>query len=144
MRYRLSALQRLLVPSAGGVFAAILIELMLWTHDEALLAGPALEAILIGLGCGVLNLTVSAGYGVTLTKDELIIHNEQRRSVPWDVVERIGTERFMGARTIVLRETTGRRTRLRAPIGTLDRRFDEKVRTIETWWHEHDGSQPAR
>lgn len=80
-------------------------------------------------------------FGVTLTPTEARVHSVRRRTIRWSDVRAVTTENVLGTRVVVLYEEN-RRTRLRAPITgwlTLDRRFEQKYRTIGQWWLEHGG-----
>jgi len=81
-------------------------------------------------------------FGITLTPSVAVVHTLRRRTIPWADVRGIQTESIRGIKTIVLYETNGRFTRLRAPsTGFLapDRHFEEKFHVIEDWWRTHRG-----
>ncbi|MET8136805.1 hypothetical protein ABZV24_33575 [Streptomyces sp. NPDC005251] len=91
---------------------------------------------------GVVGAVVSP-FGITLTPSAARVHSLRRRTVPWASVQSVCVERVTGGRVIVLYESDGRRTRLRAPFtGFLqrDRRFEEKFHVIGQWWQTHRGS----
>jgi hypothetical protein len=93
-------------------------------------------------GAVIGSLVTGRGFGVTLTPSSARVHNLRRRDIPWSAVQAITIEKYLTARTIVLYDATGRRTRLRAPVtGFLawDQQFEEKFHTIGQWWLAHRG-----
>jgi hypothetical protein len=80
--------------------------------------------------------------GITLTADAAVVHNLRRRTITWDRIAAVAVEPFMGAHSVVLYETDGRRTRLRKPstgFMAADPRFAEKVAVIHGWWMARRG-----
>jgi hypothetical protein len=74
--------------------------------------------------------------GVTLSREALTVDGPRPRVIPWPDIEGISLERRWGG-TVVVDETSGRRTRLRAPTTGLlgwDRGFEAKYRTIGEWY----------
>lgn len=93
-------------------------------------------------GLLVVDILLPVYFGVTLTESAAVVRNLRRRTIPWADIQSIQIEPVMGTRTVVLYETNGRRTRLRAPsTGFLawDRRFEEKFHVIGQWWLTHRG-----
>lgn len=91
----------------------------------------------------VLTSLFARRFGITLTPSAAVVHNLRRRTIPWADVRGIQTESFRGTTTIVLYETNGRFTRLRAPSTGLlarDRDFEEKLHVIGDWWLTHRGA----
>jgi hypothetical protein len=67
----------------------------------------------------------------------MIVHNLRQRQIAWADVVAVRVEPIQFARTVVIYERGGRRTRLRAPITQplgRDRDFDAKARAINDWW----------
>ncbi|MFI8069224.1 hypothetical protein ACIF85_10620 [Streptomyces sp. NPDC086033] len=140
IRYRSALLQSVLpvLPLLVVVWGAKVWEWMSWKPVGAEMAES------FGLwGATLLALLIAGQYfGVTLTESTAIVHNLRRRTIQWSNVQAICVEGFQGARTVVIYEAGGRRTRLRAPItGFLrwDRGFEEKFQTIGKWWQDHRG-----
>ena len=80
--------------------------------------------------------------GITLTADAAVVHNLRRRTIAWDRIAAVTVEPFMSAHSVVLYETDGRRTRLRAPstgFMAADPRFAGKVAVIHGWWMARRG-----
>jgi hypothetical protein len=74
--------------------------------------------------------------GATLTREALLAHNLRPRAIAWPDIESLTVEPLLWTHTVVVRETSGRRTRLRAPsTGPLfwDHDFDAKFQTIIDW-----------
>ncbi|MFJ9244158.1 hypothetical protein [Streptomyces sp. NPDC101776] len=116
---------------------------LLLTSLTGSLPPDALTAwLIIVFGVLVLDILLPAYFGVTLTESAAVVRNLRRRTIPWADIQSIQIESVMGTRTVVLYETNGRRTRLRAPsTGFLawDRRFEEKFHVIGQWWLTHRG-----
>ncbi|MFI0961514.1 hypothetical protein ACH4S8_08930 [Streptomyces sp. NPDC021080] len=91
----------------------------------------------------VLELWVLGRYvGVTLTPEAVVVRNLRRRTILWTDVAEVAVEPITGGRRVVLYETDGRRTPLRMPSSgflSRDRRFDDKVATIRSWWLANGG-----
>lgn len=142
IRYRLTPLQGMLptLPmAAAGVFI-MLVETLEWVNGES--SNPGIVPFGLWTALPLVGLIASRLFGVTLTESTAIVHNLRRRTIQWPNVQAIRIEPFQGARTIVIYEAGGRRTRLRAPsTGFLnwDRRFEEKFHTIGRWWLDHRG-----
>ena len=101
---------------------------------------PAVTAFWIVLL--VLGALVPSRLGITLTRSAIVVHTFRRRTIPWSDIQSMKIETVLCSRTVVLHETTGRRTELGVPTtGFLvrDSRFEEKFRTIEAWWTTHRG-----
>ena len=97
----------------------------------------AFWAVLLLLGS-----VLPSRFGITLTPSAAVVHNVRRRTIPWADIQAIQVQSTAGIKSIVLHEANGRSTELRAPTtGFLswDRHFNEKLHTIETWWHTHRG-----
>ncbi|MEU6343234.1 hypothetical protein ABZ883_20085 [Streptomyces sp. NPDC046977] len=136
IRYRLTPFQRVL-PVLPVTVAAGLLGLWSWSHGE-----PAGQSFGPPAALPLAMLVFLRPYGITLTPSAAVVHNLSRRTIPWADVQAIGTEWVFGARFVVIHEAGGRRTRLRAPLtGFLswDRAFEEKFRTLGTWWLDHRG-----
>lgn len=74
--------------------------------------------------------------GTTLTHDALVVRTLWPRAIAWPYIASITIEPLHGAQTIVVRETSGRRTRLRSPrsgLGAWDGQFEAKFQTIVDW-----------
>ena len=142
IRYRLTGPQ-LLFPSLLYVLF-MSHQVMSWLSYGTPLSGSAFVRTSMVL-MNVLYLGLLARhrwFGVTLTPTEVIVHNFRRRTIPWTQIRGVQAEPFQSMKTVVLYDTTGRRTRLRAPItGFLswDRHFEEKFHTIGSWWQIHHG-----
>lgn len=81
--------------------------------------------------------------GVTLTPDALHVHNLPARTIRWPDITAVSTDRSLGSTYVIVWETSGRRTRLRAPTTGLlawDRDFEAKYQTIATWHQALRGS----
>ncbi|MFE2095893.1 hypothetical protein [Streptomyces sp. NPDC059468] len=138
IRYRLTRLQRLL--SALPAFFIVALQVLLWLDGGPF--GPLRFSLLVWAVLLPVALITSRPFGVTLTPSAAVVHNFRRRTVPWSNVQAVRIESLFGSRTVVIYETGGRRTRLRAPItGFLswDRSFEEKFHTIGRWWLDHRG-----
>ena len=84
--------------------------------------------------------------GVTLTPTALQVHNLHSRAIPWPDIASLSTQRILGTTTVIVSETSGTRTRLRAPTTGLlawDRDFDAKYQTISAWHQALRGSPNA-
>jgi len=80
-------------------------------------------------------------FGVDLLPECAVVRGARHRIVSWDRVQAVEPQSFGGTQFVVLVEPD-RRSRLRAPAtGFLyrDRRFDEKLATIRSWWLDHRG-----
>ncbi|MFG2299801.1 hypothetical protein [Actinacidiphila glaucinigra] len=144
IRYRLTPFQGVLpvLPFVVLTMAVNIWDWMTWAPSRAHMA----ETFGMWLVMLLVMLTISAYFGVTLTQSTAVVHNFRRRTIQWANVQAIRVEPFQGARTVVLYEAGGRRTRLRAPItGFLswDRGFEEKFHTIGKWWLDHRGADWA-
>ena len=74
--------------------------------------------------------------GVTLAPDGLHVHSLQPRTIRWPDIASLSTDRMLGTSYVIVRETSGRSTRLRAPTTGLlawDRDFEAKCRAISAW-----------
>ncbi|MET7552181.1 MULTISPECIES: hypothetical protein [unclassified Streptomyces] len=140
IRYRCTRLQRVLpvLPLLVVVGGTTVID---WVTLKR--AGSEIAESLGSWAAMVLVLLILGQYfGVTLTESTVIVHRLRRRTILWSNVQAIRVEHFQGTQVVVIYETGGRRTRLRAPItGFLcwDREFEEKFRTIGRWWLDHRG-----
>ena len=87
-------------------------------------------------------------FGVTLIPEAAHVHSLRPRTIRWSQVAAVQTEGFgMGSRRVVLYETDGRHTPLRAPTtGFLawDRTFDAKATVIHDWWLTRSGAADDR
>jgi len=75
--------------------------------------------------------------GVTVSREALTVHGPSGRVIPWRDIQGNSLERQLGGAIVVVDESSGRRTRLPAPItGPLsgDRGFEAKYRTIGEWY----------
>jgi hypothetical protein len=81
--------------------------------------------------------------GVTLTRSALYVHSLRPRAIPWPDIAWLSTDLLLGTTYVIVWETSGRSTRLRAPItGPLawDDDFDAKYQTIRAWHQALSGS----
>ncbi|WP_159064505.1 hypothetical protein [Streptomyces olivochromogenes] len=148
VRYRASWQQSL--PLGLILGAAMLMQLsnpLLWAHQRPGLPGLPFDSRVLAmvlLFFVSLELWVLSRYvGVTLTSEAVVVHNLRRRTIPWANVAEVAVEPFTGGRRVVLYETDGRRTPLRMPSSgflSRDRRFDDKVATIRSWWLANGGA----
>jgi hypothetical protein len=102
---------------AGQVFSSVATFVMTW---------------------GVVSGLLFRWQGVTLAPDGLHVHNLQARTLRWTDIAVLDTDRVLGTTYVIVRETSGRSTRLRAPTtGPLawDRDFEAKYQTITRWHH---------
>jgi hypothetical protein len=144
VRFRLTVLQRLM-PMSGGLIGIAVAPPVIWATGGGFDLGAWVHVIpqsLAGfIGGGLFAaLFVSRGFGIVLTPSAAEVHNLRQRTIRWSEIQAIQIEPFLGSRTVVLYEISGRRTRLRAPItGFLawDRQFEEKFHTIGRWWLAH-------
>jgi hypothetical protein len=86
---------------------------------------------------GALTAAVFRWQGVTLSRAALTVDGLRPRVIPWPDIAGISLERRWGGTVVVVDETSGRRTRLRAPTTGLlgwDRGFEAKYRTIGEWY----------
>ncbi|MFF2999322.1 hypothetical protein ACFVTC_32945 [Streptomyces sp. NPDC057950] len=151
VRYRASWQQSLPLGLILGV--VVLTQLSnpsLWEHHRSGLTGLPFESrvlAMVALVLVTLELWVLTHYvGVTLTPEAVVVHNLRRRTIPWADVAEVAVEPVTGGRRVVLYETDGRRTPLRMPSSgflSRDRRFDDKVATIRSWWLAHGGAARA-
>jgi hypothetical protein len=152
VRYRLTVAQ--LLPMIGVFFLAFLpgTLLALLPHRTPSPGYPApglalrLMPLLGPVAFSVEMFVLSRWCGLTLTQDAAIVRRIGRRTIRWADVSGVEVERRMGTTTVVLYESGGRRTRLRAPItGFLqkDKSFPAKAETIRTWWLQH-GLSPGK
>ncbi|MFE7712274.1 hypothetical protein ACFU6I_42485 [Streptomyces sp. NPDC057486] len=135
IRYRLTPLQRLL-PMLPAAVIMPAFQVSIWLDGGPV--GPPLTSVVLPF----VLLIALRPFGITLTQSAAVVHNLTRRTIPWADVQAIQVESFFGARTVVIYEAGGRRTRLRAPItGFLnwDRTFEEKFHVIGRWWLYHRG-----
>ncbi|KPI02346.1 hypothetical protein OK074_5347 [Actinobacteria bacterium OK074] len=139
LRYRVTATQRVL-SVLPLLFINILFALQFWTVGPATAELPPLATFCAAML--VLGVLLPSYFGVNLTPSAAVVHNFRRRTIPWADIQGIQIESILGARTVVLYEANGRRTRLRAPTtGFLawDPGFEEKFHVIGGWWLEHRG-----
>ena len=81
--------------------------------------------------------------GVTLTPSALYVHSLRPRVIGWPDIASLGTDRLLGGTFVIVWETSGRSTRLRAPSTGLlawDDDFDAKYQTIWAWHQSLSGS----
>lgn len=74
--------------------------------------------------------------GVTLTPQGLHVRSLYPRVIAWPYIDSFRTSRLLGTTYLIVQETSGRRTRLRAPYTGLlawDRDFDTKYQTLAAW-----------
>ncbi|WP_392667618.1 hypothetical protein [Streptomyces sp. LN785] len=140
IRYRLTRLQRVVfvLPMAGVLLGTQIWDWMTWEPSGS----QVVTTIGVGVGMPLAVLVASRPFGVTLTPSAAVVHNLRRRTILWTDVQAIRVEPYQGARSVVIYEVGGRRTRPRAPItGFLqwDRGFEEKFHTISRWWLDHHG-----
>lgn len=130
-------------PSRAQQAPFVLIAVMLGFQVDLYFRTGAKAFLLMPAFLAAEYLYLCFGVGITLTADHAVVHNVRRRKIAWADVQCIRIESYLGSRTIVIYEASGRHTRLRAPIrGFLswDRRFDEKFHTIGQWWLAHRGA----
>ena len=85
---------------------------------------------------GVSAALVYRWQGVTLTPQALRVHSLSPRTIPWPDIDSVTADRVLGTTYVIVTETSGRRTRLRAPCTGLlawDGAFDRKHQTLVDW-----------
>ncbi|WP_329165598.1 hypothetical protein OHB49_38895 [Streptomyces sp. NBC_01717] len=138
IRYRLTFFQRAL-PLLPAVVLGVVIEIteiLDGMRDDPFSFGAG-NPLRLWIAMTLLAVIVFPRHGITLTPSAAVVHNLRRRIIPWSDVQGVHIESYLGQRTVVIYEASGRRTRLRAPVtGVLswDRRFEEKFHTIGRWW----------
>jgi hypothetical protein len=78
--------------------------------------------------------------GLTVTPDVLVAHGWSCRVIAWRDIERITIQGSWDRKSVWVQETSGRKTKLRAPAtGWLnwDRNFDAKFRWLGEWYMAH-------
>jgi len=138
--FRPTVVQRL-SPMVGGLIGIAAFQLAVWVKDGVLDANVSVKMMvgLVVVGCAQCLLPGTA-FGVVLTPWAVEVDNLRRRTIPWSQIQVVRVERTLGTRTVVLYETSGRRTRLHVPAtGFLfwDKRFEEKFHTIGRRWLDH-------
>ncbi|MEV8094375.1 PH domain-containing protein [Kitasatospora sp. NPDC085879] len=133
LRYRLTLIQRVAPFLAGGIGALAVIQILLIRHGHAPVDAEAQKAALVTLGAPFLGVVASQHFRATATPEGLAVHATRSRLIPWRTIADIRVE---GSR-IVVYETTGRRTPLRAPARFLNSHFDEKHQQLLAWWTLH-------
>ncbi len=105
-------------------------------------SGSPPPAVVIGFFV-VLLAGIFRWQGVTVTRESLLVHNVGTRTIAWHDIESIRLRRVLATTTIVVTETSGVRTRLRAPTTGLlswDRSFGAKYQVIrERYLASHGG-----
>ncbi|MET8410595.1 hypothetical protein ABZV34_21265 [Streptomyces sp. NPDC005195] len=148
VRYRASWQQSLPLGLLLGVVVLMQVSNpSLWAQHRSGLSGLPFESRVLAMVPPfliTLELWVLSHYvGVTLTPEGVVVHNLRRRTIPWTGVAEVAVEPVTGGRRVVLYETDGRRTPLRMPSSgflSRDRRFDDKVATIRSWWLANGGT----
>ncbi|MFF3468162.1 hypothetical protein ACFYXB_39050, partial [Streptomyces sp. NPDC002619] len=151
VRYRASWQQSLPLGLILGALTLMqLSDPLLWEHQRpgvpGLPLGPRILAIVPPFLVMLELWWLSRYVGVTLTPEAAVVHNLRRRTIPWTNVSEVAVESFSGGRRVVLYETDGRRTPLRMPSSgflSRDRRFDDKVAAIRSWWLANGGVAPG-
>lgn len=133
MRYRLTPAQRIVPFAVAGVIVMVALQAIYLSTEGKIYPAEAGETILLGIVAGAANLVFSREYGITLNRDEVVIHGSTPRRVPRSEITAVDIEKVLGQHTVVLIESAGRRTRLRAPIGLLDPSFARKAAYIADW-----------
>jgi hypothetical protein len=111
-----------------------------WHQDPHMPAWLRIESVVLPVVLAAEGWFLGWWTGVTLTPGAAIVHNLRRRTIPWTNVAYVAVEPSSGGRRIVLYETNGRRTALRAPSTAplaWDRHFDTKAATIHHYWRTH-------
>ena len=145
VRFRLTRRQRLSSVAATSLgFLSIILALGNPVEDHSSLVYRIMVVCTtIVIPAGLLGAFLVRWQGATLTPEALRVHNFGSRAIPWRDIQSIAVQPLLGSRTIVVREHSGRRTRLRAPVsGPLyrDPEFDSKFHTIGQWFmaRRHD------
>lgn len=133
MRYRPTPAQRVAPFVVAGVIVMVVLQVIYLSTEGKLYPAEAGDAILCGLVAGAISFVVSRDYGITLNRDEAIVHGISQRRIPRSEVAGVSIEKVLGDCTVVLVESSGRRTRLYAPMGMLDRNFEKKAANIAEW-----------
>jgi hypothetical protein len=141
IEFRLTILLRL-TPVIGGLVGVVTANLAIWITSGVFYAGDSIRVFLgVAVAGSAYSLLLTRGIGITLTPIAAEVENLRRRTIPWSDIQAIRIGGRFGYRTVVLHQTNGRRTRLRAPITGLfiwdDKRFEEKYHTIGRWWLDH-------
>jgi len=79
---------------------------------------------------------LSRRYGVTITRDVLIVLGDRRSQIAREDVHGIEVRSTLGVRQVSIILKSGGRASLRAPMSLADRRFEEKVRILDDWCSE--------
>ena len=145
MRFRLTRRQRLSSVAATSLGFLVVILAMgnpVEDHSSLVYRIMVVGATIV-IPLGLLGALLVRWQGATLTQEALRVHNFRARVIPWRDIQSIAVQPLLGSRTIVVREHSGRRTRLRAPVsGPLysDPEFDSKFHTIGQWFmsRRHD------
>jgi hypothetical protein len=134
IRYRATLLQRVVVVLGGLTLGLAFGYVLIVTHGGTP-SRAEITQVLIALPVATLVSLISwPGYGITLTPESAIIHLGRERVMDWRRVADISVENEFGFRFVVIRGLDGKRVRLYAPIGFLDREFDEKVKVVRAYW----------
>ena len=99
-------------------------------------SGEFFPVVFVG-GYAAMTAAIYHWQGVTLTAEFLQVHSIRPRLIAWRDIQWITIEPLLWTQTVVVLESSGRRTRLRAPsTGPLfwDRNFEAKYRTIGEWY----------
>ena len=134
IRYRLTPLQGVFPLLVGVLAALVLANIVAFTNSRP----PSMSEIwgvLEGIGAMcVAALIFTRGFGITLTPQNVVVHGIGGRLIKWSDIVNVSAEKDFGNRTVVLTTVAGKRIRLRAPQGYLDRHFDEKFKVIYACW----------
>jgi hypothetical protein len=135
MRYRLTLAQRFAPFAIAGCVVIVCMEAMFRLADGRFYWSEAWQALAATAVASAASVFISRDFGIETRGDEAVVHGAGRRTIRRADVASIGIETVAGVRSVVLREFSGKRTRLRAPNSMFDPDFDNKVRDIERWWH---------
>ncbi|MFJ8112154.1 hypothetical protein [Streptomyces sp. NPDC096132] len=140
--FRLSIPQRTLPVAVAFPCATLLLYACLAFTDDPMGAGELGRTV--GWACfGVAGVALlRRSHGILLTEDALVVVNGWRRTLPWAGIDRLEVRRTLGVRQVVAHTKDGRRTTLPAPTSFLDKRFEDKVRTLTERWQERRDPEP--
>ena len=132
IRYGLTSVQKALPIIAASLVVALFIAIVNWV-DRSTSVPSVKDVVIAGIVAAGAVVIVSPGYGITLTPNEAIVHNLERRVIKRDEILSVLVQRRLGIKAVMICESSGRRTSLRAPIGFFDRNFDQKCHVIRNW-----------
>ncbi|MFC0552663.1 hypothetical protein ACFFHJ_17395 [Planotetraspora thailandica] len=129
IRYRLTFAQ-LFSPALLGVPILGVESAAFWIDSPVTLPQDLPVLMQLTVILAVSYAAFACRFGVTLDCDGLIAHGHRSCKIPWSDIELIYMKSSGWMKVLVVRERSGRKTLLRAPIPFLDAQFERKSAEI--------------